>query len=304
MTLRREYLKKMCPQLVISLLLLCIGADAQWLNYREAGVPRLKDGKVNLSAPAPHTADGKPDLTGVWMHEPTPPAELKRLFQGHFLEDEFGVLPPGMNIELQNKYGTDMLIDFDAVNGFKPGEPPPALMRPEGVAAQRRLIAELLGKPPGNPCGAEEVGWPQAGLLSEPLKIVQAPKETMIFYEVGNLHRQVFADGRKFPATFELPAYLGYSVGRWEGDTFIVESRGFKGGTLLDVSGHPRSEEMHVTERFRRRDFGHLDVEMTFDDPKFYTQKFTVRIPHELVADNDIFEMFCENEKDAAHLKP
>ena len=87
------------------------------------------------------------------------------------------------------------------------------------------------------------------------------------------------------------------------GDTFIVESRGFNDRTPLDAMGHPRSEAMHVTERFRRRDFGHLDVEMTFDDPQMYSRQFTVRIPFELVPDNDIFEMFCtQNEKDRIHM--
>src|SRR5207245_9584445 len=117
------------------------------------------------------------------------------------------------------------------------------------------------------------------------------------------IHCQVVTNGRDSPKTFEFPAYLGYSTGHWEGDTFVVETRGFNERTPLDAIGHPRSEAMHVTERFRRRDFGHLDVEMTFDDPQMYSRKFTVRIPHELVADNDIFEMFCgQNEKDRAHM--
>jgi hypothetical protein len=283
--------------------LLYAGARGQWVNYAEPGVPRLKDGKVNLFAPAPRTS-GRPDLTGVWMHEPTPSNELKRIFKGSFFEAEFESLPPGMDLELQNKYGFDLLIDFDVLSGLKPVEPPSALMKPEGVAVQKRLLAEQIGKPVVNTCGAELVGWPQAGLLSEPIKIIQAPKETVILYEVGNLHRQVFADGRRFPSTFDLPGYLGYSVGHWEGDTFVVETRGFKEGTLLDISLHPRSEAMHVTERFHRRDFGHLDVQMTFEDPKLYTQAFSVRIPHELVPDNDVFEMFCENEKDSPHLRP
>ena len=142
-----------------------------------------------------------------------------------------------------------------------------------------------------------------AGLLSEPFKIVQAPKETLILYEIDGLHRQIFTDRREFPATFEFPAYLGYSVGRWEGDIFVVESRGFNDRTPLDGIGHPRSEAMHVTERFRRRDFGHLDTEMTFDDPELYTRTFTVKIAYELVPDNDIFEMFCgQNEKDREHM--
>jgi hypothetical protein len=135
------------------------------------------------------------------------------------------------------------------------------------------------------------------------MKIIQAVKVTMILYEVDNLHRQVFVDGRRFPATFELPARLGYSIGRWEGDTFVIETSGFNEETPIDGMGHPRSEAMHVTERFHRRDFGHLDTEITFDDAKYYTRPFTVKIGYTLEADNDIFEMYCdENEKDKPHM--
>jgi hypothetical protein len=287
---------------IVLTVLFCVGARSQWLDYREPGVPRGKDTKVKLSAPAPRI-NGTPDLTGVWMHEPTAPDELRRIYRGSPVEGEFEVLPPGMNIELQNKYGFNLLIDLEPSGTFKPGQPPPTIKRPEGLAVLQRVSDELARKQL-RPCdGAEIVSWPQLGLLSEPIKIVQAPKETIILYEAGNLHRQIYADGRKFPSRFELPAYLGYSAGRWEKDVFVVETRGFR-ESLLDVAGHPRSETMHVTERFHRRDFGHLDVEMTFDDPTVYARPFTVRIAHELVADNDIFEMFCDNEKDAVHIKP
>ena len=148
-----------------------------------------------------------------------------------------------------------------------------------------------------------EYGWPVAGLLAEPFKMVQAAKETMILYEVDGLHRQIFADGRQFPAEFEFPAYLGYSIGRWDGDTFVVETRGFNDRTPIDGMGHPRSEAMHVTERYHRRDFGHLDTEVTFDDPTLYTRTFTVKIAYDLIPSYDIFEMFCtQNEKDRAHM--
>lgn len=112
-------------------------------------------------------------------------------------------------------------------------------------------------------------GIPVADFLSEPIKIVQAPRETMILYEVGNLHRQTFADGRTLPKEFDLPAYLGYSVGHWEGDTFVVETAGFHNKAALYGMGHPHSESLHLTERFHRRAFGHLDWEMTFDVPSF-----------------------------------
>jgi len=145
-------------------------------------------------------------------------------------------------------------------------------------------------------------GIPLADLLSEPIKIVQSPRLTVIMYEVGNMHRQVFTDGRKLPKEFDFPAFLGYSVGRWEGDTFVVETAGFNDRTTLDGLGHPHSDALRLTERFRRRDFGHLDWEMTFDDPKMYTKPFTIKVPHDLMPDADIFEMYCENEKDRIHM--
>ena len=277
-----------CGRLFIAALLLPVGARAQWINYPDSGIPRLKNGKPNLAAPAPRR-DGKPDLTGVWLHESTPTAEFKRMF-GDRYEAESQAALIGMELESVHKYALNILVDF------APKESP---LRPEAEALMKKRAAE---RRVDNVCHGE-YGWPVAGLLAEPFKIVQAPKETMILYEVDGLHRQVFTDGRPFPATFEFPAYLGYSTGRWEGDTFIVETRGFNDRTPLDAFGHPRSEDMHVTERFRRRDFGHLEVEMTFDDPQMYSRQFTVRVLFELVADNDIFEMFCtQNEKDRVHM--
>jgi len=285
-------LKTMRGLLIAALLLPVgtpIGANAQWLNYPDPGIPRLKNGKANLSAPAPRSANGKPDLSGVWLHEKSPIDEFKRMF-GDRYEAESQAALIGMELEAVHKYALNILLDF------KPGESP---LRPEAEAVMKRRTAE---RQVDNVCHGE-YGWPVAGMLAEPFKIVQTPKLTMILYEVDNLRRQVFTDGRKFPATFEFPAYLGYSIGRWEDDTFVVESRGFNDRTPLDAFGHPRSEAMHVTERFRRRDFGHLDTEMTFDDPDMYSRVFTVKVGYELVVDNDIFEMFCtQNEKDRVHM--
>jgi len=273
---------------LIALALLPAASPAQWLNYTPPGVPRLKDGRPDLSAPAPRAPDGKPDLTGVWAHELTSPAEFRRMLGDRYeIESQSSLI--GMELEAVHKYGLNILIDF-------PGE---NLLRPEGEAAMKRRLAEQRVD---NVCHGE-YGWPVASLLAEPMKIIQAPKETMILYEVDNLHRQVFADGRQFPATFEFPAYLGYSIGHWEGNTFVVESRGFNDRTPIDGMGHPRSESMHVTERYRRPDFGHLETELTFDDPQYYTRQFTVKIGYNLVPDNDIFEMFCnQNEKDRSHM--
>ena len=223
------------------------------------------------------------------MHEITTVAEVKRLFGDRF-DDAIKVSVPGMEIGTQHKYGFNILIDF------KPGESP---LRPAAASLMRQRAA---ADNPAAVC-ADIAGIPLAGLLSEPIKIVQAPRLTMILYEVDNLHRQIYTDGRTLPKEFDFPAYLGYSVGHWERDVFVVETAGFNDKTPLDLIGHPHSEALRITERFHRRDFGHLDVEMTFDDPQMYTKPFTLKIPHDLLADADIFESFCNhNEKDSVHL--
>jgi len=275
-------------RLLVLFAFLSTGAQAQWLNFPTPGTPRTRDGKPNLAAPAPRALDGKPDLSGVWLHERTSLAEMKRIF-GVLADTRDKVNVPGMEADSISKYAIDILLDF------KPGESP---MRPETAELLRRREAE---RNPANVCMGVP-GIPVAGLLSEPVKIVQAPRLTMILYEVGNLHRQVFTDGRTLPREFDFPAFLGYSAGHWEGQTFVVETAGFNDKTTLDGAGHPHSEALRVTERFHRRDFGHLDWEMTFDDPQMYTRPFTIKVPYELLADADIFELFCENEKDRVHL--
>ena len=268
---------------------LSAGAHAQWLNYPTPGTPRTRDGKPDLTAPAPRAADGKPDLSGVWMHELTSVADMKRLY-GALIDEAIKVDVPGMEIGTQHKYAVNVLLDF------KPDESP---MRPETAAILRQRQADA---DPANVCGAP-AGIPLGGLLSEPIKIVQSARMTVILYESDNSHRQIYTDGRPLPRDISFPTYLGYSVGRWERDTLVVETIGFNGKAALDLIGHPHSESLRVVERYSRRDFGHLDLELTFDDPRMYTKPFTIKVPHDLLADADIFESFCENEKDRAHLK-
>jgi hypothetical protein len=270
--------------------LLSITAHAQWLNYRDPAVPRTPDGKADLRAAAPKDPSGRPDLSGVWMHETTTVAEMRRLY-GNSIDEAIKVDAPGMEIGTQHKYSRNVLLDF------KPGEAP---IRPETL--------ELMRRKPARPTLTDACtpgfvfGFPLSGLLSEPIKIVQAPREMIILYEAGNFHRQVYLDGRKLPEEVNLPAFTGYSAGHWDGDTLVVETAGFNDKTPLDAMGHPHSEALRTLERFRRRDFGHLDYEITFDDPKMYTKPFTIKVPHDLLPDADIFENFCENEKDQQHL--
>ena len=145
-------------------------------------------------------------------------------------------------------------------------------------------------------------GIPLATLLSEVTKIVQAPGITLLMHELDNATRQIYTDGRPLPANPN-PSWLGYSTGHWESDTLVVQTAGFNDKAPIDIMGHPRSESMTITERYRRRDVGHLDVEITFDDPVVYTKPFTVQVAHLLQPDTDILEYFCnENERDQVHM--
>jgi len=148
----------------------------------------------------------------------------------------------------------------------------------------------------------QPIGGARQIFVRHQLDIRRRGKDRLEFhYGEWDATRTIYVDGRKRPAKEPL-SRMGYSVGHWESDTFIVETAGFNGKTILDGSLHPESEQMRVTERFHRRDFGHLDLEITFNDQKNYTRPFTIRVPHNLLADEDIFEMFNENEKDCAHI--
>ena len=123
----------------------------------------------------------------------------------------------------------------------------------------------------------------------------------MILYESDTVFRQIFSDGRSLPPDPQ-PSWLGYSVGKWVGDAFVAETVGFNEKAPLDALGHPRSEALHLTESFRRPDFGHLDAQITIDDPKTYTKPVTILVKNRLVPDTEILEYFCnEGERDLAH---
>jgi hypothetical protein len=131
-------------------------------------------------------------------------------------------------------------------------------------------------------------------------KIVQTPAVIVLLYESPNSpHRIVYTDGRDLPKDPN-PTWLGYSIGRWEGDTLVVSTAGFNDKGWLDSAGHPQTESLRITERLRRRDFGHMDFEMTIDDPTVFTKPFTVKRERLLAADTDILEDVCENERDVA----
>jgi hypothetical protein len=250
----------------------CFSAQAQWNNQPTPGAPRTADGKVDMNGPAPKV-NGKPDLSGIWQVEAEPRGP------GLF----------GLGESPNSKYFRDILSDF------KPGEEP--------MTPAAREILRQHGQPgtvgPSLICLPD--GVPHADLLPEPFKIIQTPSETLMLYEVETIFRQIFTDGRKFPED-PAPAWLGYSIGHWDGDTFVVDTKGFNDSSWLDARGHGHSEEMQVQERFHRRDFGHIEVGVTITDPKTFTKPFTINFVEQLLPDTDVFEHICyENEKDAAH---
>jgi len=145
-------------------------------------------------------------------------------------------------------------------------------------------------------------GVPRSDAVPYPFKVLMAPGMVAILYEAVHSFRQIFTDGRELPKNAN-PTWLGYSVGHWEGDTFVVETRGFVENSWLDNFGHPGTESLHVTERFHRRDFGHMDIQITIDDPKAYTKPWTITLPLTLQADDELIEYICgENNKDIEHL--
>jgi len=265
-----------------------ISIHAQWLHYPTPGTPRTRDGKPNLAAKAPRAPNGKPDLSGVWQPEYAPPGESERVF-GDVFKD---FVVPGDDPRTFSKYFLNILADF------KPGEVP---MRPEAAELFQKRAQAGNRESPSARCMPH--GIPQGDLDNcLPLKILQTPAEIAVLYEDQNPYRQIYTDGRPLPKDPQ-PAWLGYSVGRWEGDTLVVDSAGFNDRGSLDAAGHPKSEQLRLRERFHRRDFGHMDLELTVDDPKMYTKPFTVKATEVLIPDSDVLEYVCtENEKDRAHL--
>ena len=257
---------------------LTLPAGAQWLNYPEAGTPRTKDGKANLTAAAPRM-NGKPDLSGVWQAQRTPLSEYAK-----YLGNE----PDKIQIDLSD-------VTKEAVDvfwGIKPDERP---VRPEALA----IVKQRVGKD-GPTLHCLPSGVP-ANLFIYDFKIIQAPREIVMLPE-GEPARQIYTDGRSLP-TDPQPAWMGYSVAKWEGDTLAVETKGFTEASWLDVIGaHPRSEGMRIRERYHRRDFGHMDLEITMEDPKYYTRPIVLKTQLNLIPDSDVLEFVCnENEKDVAH---
>jgi hypothetical protein len=239
--------------LMIAAFIVTASPAAQW-RVRTPGIPRTPDGKANLSAPAPKTADGKTDITGLWR-------------------------PAG-------GYVGNIARDLD------PAQIP---YQPWAAALFKERAANNSKDDPTASCIVG--GVPRSDLVSYPLKVLQVPGMIVILYEAIHSYRQIFTDGRPLPEDPN-PTWFGYSTGRWEGNAFVVETAGFKDEGWLDNAGRPATDALRVTERFVRKDFGHMDIQITIDDPKAYTKPWSMTLPLTLQPDDELIEYICnENNR-------
>ncbi len=238
---------------------LCLGASAQWLDYPAPGIPRTPDGKPNLSAPAPHGVDGKPDLSGVWRG-------------------------PGAGS-----------YDRNIARDLKPSD-----IQPWAEAIYQQRVRNMGKDAPRANCLPDPFAYYHAVDLA---RFVQIPGVMVILFQgtTNSVHRTVFTDGRPLPEDPN-PSWLGYSTGHWDGDTLVVDTAGFNDRGWLDIEGHPHTDALRITERFRRRDFGHMDLELTIDDPKTFTRPFSFRLDKTLAPDTDLLESVCEDDRSIPHM--
>jgi len=227
---------------------------------------------LNYPTPGiPRTKDGKPDLSA-----PAPrTADGKPDFSGVWGLDAGPAL-------------------FYIAGELKPGEAKPAVAK---LLQEREENIQF--DDPFVHCLPE--GPRFSHFLAFPKKIVQTPALIIVLGE-DLTYRQIFLDGRPLPKDPN-PSFMGYSVGRWEGDTLVVESTGYKERTWLDFAGNPHSEQLRITERWRRIDFGRMEIQETFTDPEYYSRPMNVKVTGTLVPDTDLLEYVCnENERDRPKL--
>jgi hypothetical protein len=223
----------------------------------------------------PRTVDGKANLTAPAPRTADGKPDLSGIWQQ----------PNGV------KYTINLAADL------KPGD---VSFQPQAAELYNQRQSTLSKDDPVGYCKLP--GVPEMSAVPYPYKIIQNPGLVIILFEAFATFRQIFSDGRSLPVDPN-PSWMGYSVGKWEGDTLVVETAGFNDNTWLDTGGHPHSDALHVTERYHRRDFGHIDLQITINDPKTYTKPWTVSYPIQLLPDTELLEYVCnENNKDIQHL--
>jgi hypothetical protein len=250
---------------------------AQWVRYPTAGVPRKADGTVNASAPAPRLADGRPDLSGTWTSDEIDPRHP-------------GV-PPNAHDATTSRRMINLGVDL---KGGLPYQPWLAALVKERTA-NHAIDDPHIRCLPDNFLRA--YGMPHL------LKFVDTPSLLVVLDEWNAGYRQVFTDARPLPVD-PTPSWEGYSSGKWEGDTLVVDTIGVRDNTWIDWNGSMVMEGAKIREEFQRPDFGHLQIKVTVDDPKSYTKPWTVLIKERLIADTELIDEIClEDERSLAHLK-
>ncbi len=264
--------------IIVTIVSASSAVSAQWPPYPATGVPKTADGKPNLTGPAPRTTDRKPDLSGNWIRGD---GQLGPAGGGTFPGPP-PVFSPGPPVTT-----------FRNVAANFPGGLP---LQPWATELQKRRNSENSKDNPDAHC--LPMGIIQFHNHGMPRKMVQTPGLIVIAYEANYGLRYIFTDGRPLPTNDPQPWWYGYSTGRWEGDTLVVQSSGFKDDQWLDIIGNPMTDAAKVTERFRRPSFGTLEVDVTIDDPKAYTKPWTVRVNQRLLLDTELMEFIClENQQ-------
>ena len=264
-------MKRFAPALAVAVIGASMSLGAQWLDRPAADIPQGATGELILSAPAPRAVDGRPDLSGVWQPTPEP------VVGGRGVEAA-GVAP---------RYLFDITRDMTDRDGL--------MTRWAADLYQRRAQNSWRDNPL---IACQPAGVPRLNAYTHPYKVVQSPSLIVILYESQTMFRQIFLDGRELPEDPQ-PSWMGYSVGRWDGDVLVVETAGFNGKAWLDGSGHPHSEAMRLTERFSRRTVGRMDIEVLIEDPKAYTRPLRYTQPQTLRTEGDLIEYVCtENAKE------
>jgi hypothetical protein len=258
--------------------------SAQWPKRMPPDVPKNPAGQVDLNAPAPKTADGKPDLSGLWRGAPFAGPGGRR-GGGPGAAPATPPPPPPAGPPAANF--------LDIAQNITGGLP----LTPYG---QELLKMRVAGNSKDNPeAHCLPMGIVQLHTQGAPRRFMQSPRQLIILYEASMERREIFTDGRAVPPMGEpQPFWNGYSAGRWEGDTLVVETNNFRDGGWLDVRGTPLSDEGKITERFRRVNYGRMEIDITVEDKKVYTKPWTVRTAQTLMPDEDLIEFVClENQR-------
>ncbi len=256
-------------------------ARAQWLKYPTAGVPQTADGKPNLAAPAPKDADGKPDFSGIWLSNNINCRNQNQNPDSLVCGSELPFGKEGFNFGM-------------SLQGGLPYQPWLAALVKERTANKGKDDPHIICLPDN---------FLRNYSLPHLVKYVQTRGLLVMLDELNANYRQIFTDGRPLPVDPN-PSWQGYSSAKWDGDVLVVNSAGFREDLWIDNAGSVITSAAKVEERIRRLDYGHLDVQVTVDDPKAYTKPWTVTLHQRVALNTDLVdEIRLEDQKDTPHLK-